>query len=25
VVIARNVRGWEGPSDHAPIFVVFDV
>ena len=25
VVIARDVRGWEQPSDHAPIFVVFDV
>ena len=25
VVIARNVRGWEQSSDHAPIFVVFDV
>ena len=25
VIIARDVRGWEQPSDHAPIFVVFDV
>ena len=25
VVIARDVRGWEQPSDHAPIFVVFVV
>jgi len=25
VVIARDVRGWEQPSDHAPIFVGFDV
>ena len=25
VVIERNVRGWEQPSDHAPVFVVFDV
>lgn len=24
-IIARDVRGWEQPSDHAPIFVVFDV
>ena len=25
VIIARDVRGWEQPSDHAPIFVVFNV
>ena len=24
-IVARDVRGWEKPSDHAPIFVVFDV
>jgi exodeoxyribonuclease-3 len=24
-IVARDVRGWERPSDHAPIFVVFDV
>ncbi|MFL2740993.1 MAG: endonuclease/exonuclease/phosphatase family protein, partial [Paracoccaceae bacterium] len=24
-LVARDVRGWEQPSDHAPIFVVFDV
>ena len=25
VKIGRDVRGWEQPSDHAPIFVFFDV
>lgn len=23
--ILRDVRGWEGPSDHAPVFVTFDL
>ena len=23
--IARDVRGWDGPSDHAPVFATFDL
>jgi exodeoxyribonuclease III len=23
--ILRDVRGWDGPSDHAPVFATFDL